>query len=143
MFRKFAVILTAFITSFFLLASPVRAEGIFPNFNFNTGSQSTIYDAQEMLANIGDVINQTGNQVANSANQIGDVINQAGEIIEVVTLTGTVICVVGSVASTTVLPPAAAILPYCSAIGILDGGNAATKMINKPKKAWNVLSHVL
>ena len=132
MFHKFAVIITAFVTSFFLLAGPVRAEGIFSNFNLNSDDQSlNIYDTREMLVNAG-----------NAVDQIENVIDQVGEIIEVVTLTGTVVCIVGSVASTTVLPPAAALLPYCSAIGILDGGNAATKVIRKPKRAWNVLNHV-
>ena len=132
MFRKFTVIITTFITSFFLLASPVRAEGIFPSFDFNNDNQSlNIYSTQEILNNVGGTVETLGNTM-----------ETIGDIIEVVTIGGTAICIVGSVASTTVFPPAAAILPYCSAIGILDGGSTATKVIKKQKTAWNVLSHV-
>ena len=126
MLRKFAVIVTTFITSFFLLASPVRAENIFPDFNLaNEFQSSSIYDStQEIIDNLGGAV------------------EAVGDVIEVITVGGTIICIAGSIASTTVLPPAAAILPYCSAIGILDGGNAATKVIKKPKTAWNVLKYV-
>lgn len=39
MFRKLTVIITTFITSFFLLANPVKAEGIVPKFNFDINNQ--------------------------------------------------------------------------------------------------------
>ncbi|MEM8828170.1 MAG: hypothetical protein AAGE96_02300 [Cyanobacteria bacterium P01_G01_bin.19] len=130
MFRKFAVVITAFIASFFLLVSPVRAESIFSNFN-NNSQALNIYNTKELLNNIGA-----------AAETLGNTMETVEDIIEVVTIGGTAICIVGSVASTTVFPPAATILPYCSAVGILDGGSTVTKVIKKPKRAWNVLSHV-
>jgi len=74
-------------------------------------------------------------------NTVGDAMEIAEDIVEVVTIGGTAICMVSSIASTTILPPAAALLPYCSAIGILDSGHAVTKVINKPKKVLHVLGH--
>lgn len=82
-------------------------------------------------------------KTANSAVEtIGDNVDPAMETAEDIIEVATVVCIVGSITSTTILPPAAAILPYCSAIGILDGGNATTKMIKQRKKAWNAMSHV-
>ena len=75
---------------------------------------------------------------------VGDAVETVEDIIKIVSVGGTAICVIGGVASTSIFPPAAAILPYCSAIGIVDTGNAVTKAIKKPeqaRRAWNILSH--
>ena len=72
---------------------------------------------------------------------VEDTMETVGNIVEIVTVGGTIICITGSIASTTVLPPAAALLPYCSAIGILDSGHAVTKVVKKPTKALSILSH--
>ena len=133
MFRKLAVIMTVAMTSFALLINPVHAESF--SFDYIDYSQlSDIYDAtQEMVNSAGEVVDT-----------FVDVMDKAEDIITIVTVGGTAICVIGSIASTTVFPPAAAILPYCSAIGIIDSGQAVTKAVKKPKqarRAWNILNH--
>ena len=133
MFRKLTAIITIFVTSFVLFVNPVRAEAF--SFDFIDYSQlSSIYGAtQEMVNNAGETMNS-----------VGEALETAEDIIEIVTIGGTAICIVGSIASTSFFPPAAAILPYCSAIGIIDSGNAVTKVIKKPKQAkqaWNLFSH--
>ena len=125
-----------FCTSFILFVNPVRAE----SFTLDSIDYSQL----------SDLYNNT-QEIVNSAEEFVDVfvdiMDKAEDIITIVTVGGTAVCVVGSVASTSIFPPAAAILPYCSAIGILDSSNAVTKVIKKPQQAkqakqvWNIFSH--
>ena len=105
----------------------------------------------ENLRNVIDLnqlpsIQLTAQEIVNSVEGLVEtvegVVEIAGDVFEIVTIGGTTICLVSGIASTSVFPPAAAILPYCSAIGIIDSGNAVTKMVKKPKQAkqaWNKL----
>ena len=123
MFRKLTAIITVFITSFVLFVNPVRAESLPVNF-IDYNQVSSIYDTTKEIVDT-----------------LGDVMETVGDIVEIVTIGGTAICIASSIVSTTVLPPAAALLPYCSAIGIVDSGHAVTKVIKKPKKALRILKY--
>ena len=136
MLRQLTAIVMVFCTSFILFVNPVRAE----SFTLDSIDYSQL----------SDLYNNT-QEIVNSAEEFVDVfvdiMDKAEDIITIVTIGGTAVCVVGSVASTSIFPPAAAILPYCSAIGILDSSNAVTKVIKKPQQAkqakqvWNIFSH--
>ena len=136
MLRQLTAIVMVFCTSFILFVNPVRAE----SFTFDSIDYSQL----------SDLYNNT-QEIVNSAEEFVDVfvdiMDKAEDIITIVTIGGTAVCVVGSVASTSIFPPAAAILPYCSAIGILDSSNAVTKVIKKPEQAkqakqvWDIFSH--
>ncbi len=121
MFRQLTAIITVFITSFVLFVSPVRAESL-PVNSVNYNQVSSSYSNKKEIVNT-----------------VEDIIHTVSDATEIVIGGGTIICVAGSLASSTIFPPAAALLPYCPAIGVA-GGVEVVKTI-KPAKALRILKY--
>lgn len=141
MLRQITTIFIVISISLVAFINPVKAESVSIQYlDYNqlvsvyNGTKDFIHRANDIV----DTVEELVDSVDRVAEKAGVVANKVENVIEIVTVSGTAICIVSSVASTTVLPSAAVILPYCSAVGILDSGNALAVAQNK-RTIWNVL----
>ena len=145
MFRNLITIFTVIIFTFVLLINPVYAESISINFNQDNNTifnhdklsknnallsnisfiKNTVTSAIDKVENATEAtVSTIGNLARTTANTVvtiaGTTVNTAENVIRIVRAGGTIICITGDLVGTAFFPPAAMLLPYCSAIEILN-----------------------
>ena len=118
MFRKFIAIITICVINFLFLVNPVRAESI-PNNNFHRNNRV----AHNSVLNNPDIWSDpfVKSLSDNAKITAGTAIGEA------------IVCYSIDGIATVAFPPAAALSPFCSAIGAVGGGSAIVKGV-KPAK---------